>query len=104
MSDGAKPALDILEQQIKELNAIFSQASQDLNTVAGKERVTKWKARAAALITQHVGPNYGKRLSDTNPGPSFTNDLVEELGDEVESYRDCLHAMQKELQTKGAGS
>lgn len=104
MSDGAKPALDILEQQIKELDAILAQASQDLNTVAGKERVTKWKASAAALIGQHLGPNYGSRLSDMNPGPSFTNDLLEELSDEVESYRECLHAMRKELQPKGAGS
>lgn len=97
MSQSVKAALDMLEQQVKELEENFAQAGSDLNTVAGVERVAKWKIRTTTLITQHLGPKEAQRLTNTRPGPSFTNDLLEELSDEVDVYRSVLTAMVKDL-------
>jgi hypothetical protein len=93
------PALVMIQQQLKELDLIFAQASKDLNTVAASERVAKWKAKTVPLIAQHVGASDAQRFAETKPGPSFTNDLLEELGDEVELYRDRLTALAARLNT-----
>ena len=97
MSEGEKQELTVIQQQIKELDAIFAKAIKDLNIASAKEQIAKWKAKSVPLVTQHVGPQYGQKLSATVPGPSFTNDLVEELSDEVDVYRTCLEEMAKEL-------
>ncbi len=104
MSESVKAALEMLEQQVKELGEIFAQAGSDLNTVAGVERVAKWKTRTNSLITQHLGPKEGQQFFNTLPGPSFTNDLLEELGDEVDVYRTYLAAMAKALKTQGGSA
>jgi len=90
MSDGKPAALDLIQAQIKELDELFLRASKDLNTVAGAERVAKWKVRLVPLLAQHVGQEEAKRFADIKTGPSFTNDLLEELGDDVEVYREFL--------------
>ncbi len=97
MSDTVASALEMIEQQVKELDGILKQANSDLNTPAAKERMSKWKARTVPLLAQHLGPQEAQRLSDTHPGPSFTNDLLEEVSDDVDLYRSCLTAMSKEL-------
>lgn len=101
MSDLVKSALDVIERQVKELDDILAQANRDLNTAAGKERVGNWKARTVPLLSQWLSPKEAQRFSDTTPGPSFTNDLLEELSDEVEVYRNCLTALAKELSKQG---
>ncbi len=100
MSQSVKAALDMLEQQVKELDVLFAQAGSDLNTVAGVERVAKWKTRTTPLIAQHLGPKEAQRFANTRQGPSFTNDLLEELSDEVDVYRSVLTAMVKELKIR----
>jgi hypothetical protein len=90
MTENVQAALAMIQQQIKELDVILEQATRELNTVAGKERVEKWKARTIPLIAQHMGPQEAQRFSAKQPGPSFTNDLLEELGDDVELYRSYL--------------
>jgi hypothetical protein len=88
----------MLEAQLKELDAIEKEAvTQSMNTVRGAEEVHKWKARTVALIAQRLGPAAAKSFADTKPGPSFTNDLFEELSDEVELYRQSLRALIKSL-------
>ena len=42
-----------------------------------------------------------QRFSDTRPGPSFTNDLLEELSDEVETYRGFLLSLAQQLKKHG---
>ena len=76
--------LSVIEQQLKELDAIAKQTNEDLNTVAGTERMAKWKARTAALLLQHVGKPAADAFAVINTGPSFTNDLVEEFNDNVD--------------------
>jgi hypothetical protein len=93
MSDGKQAALDFIQAQIQELDALFLRASKDLNTIAGAERVAKWKVRLVPLLAQHVGQEEAKRFADIQTGPSFTNDLLEELGDNVEVYREFLTAL-----------
>jgi hypothetical protein len=97
MSDGKQAALDLIQAQIKELDELFLRASKDLNTIAGAERVAKWKVRLVPLLAQQVGQQEAKRFADLKPGPSFSNDLLEELGDEVEVYRDFLTALAEQV-------
>ena len=94
-------AHDMLHAQLKELDAILKRAESDLNTVGGSERVAAWKARTIPLLTAHLGPHDAQRFSDARPGPSFTNDLLEELSDEVETYRDFLLSLAQQLKKRG---
>ena len=89
--------LTVVRQQIVELDRLAQQTLEDLNTVAGAERVAKWKEQTVALLSSTVGPLEGKRFAGIQPGPSFTNDLVEEFTDLIESYRAPLTALAKQL-------
>jgi hypothetical protein len=71
--------------------------AKDLNTVAGTERVTKWKIRTVALLSEAVGLQEGQKFAAIHPGPSFTNDMVEEFTDLIETYRAPLAALAKRL-------
>ncbi len=97
MSADVSKGRAVVRQQIEELDALAKQTLHDLNTVAGTERVTKWKTRTVALITDMVSPQEGRKFSDVLPGPSFTNDLVEEFTDLIECYRTPLLALVKRL-------
>jgi hypothetical protein len=101
MTEPGGQALRTIEQQLAELAAILSQAEQDLNTVAGGERLAKWKARTVPLLAQAVGPQEAQRFAATQPGPSFTSDLLEELSDQVEVYRTFLQALARRLKPGG---
>lgn len=98
---GTSPAVAMLQAQIKEMEAILAQAQTDLNTVAGSERLAKWKARTISLIAQQIGPKEAQRVAGTQPGPCFTRDLLEELGDEVELYRNVLFALIRDITKAG---
>lgn len=98
-----KSALEMIDRQIQELDAVFKEASKDINTVRGSERVAAWKKRTVPLLAQHVGQKESQRFVMTKPGPSFTRDLDEELSDEVELYRDFLTDLAKRLKASGPG-
>ncbi|SPP63807.1 hypothetical protein [Nitrospira lenta] len=97
MSQEVSKGLAVVQQQIKELDALAKQTREDLNTVAGDERVAKWKARTVTLITEAVGPAEGQKFAAIHPGPSFTNDLVEEFNDTIDGYRTPLATLAKQL-------
>ena len=97
MSPDNSKGLAVVQQQIDELETLKKQTLEDLNTVAGAERITKWKARTVTLITDTVGPLEGQAIARIQPGPSFTNDLVEEFTDLVECYRSPLMILAKRL-------
>ena len=96
-------ALAVIEQQIEELEAIAKDTNKTLNAVAGRERVVKWKARTADALAQQVSQQEGQAFSKANPGPSFTNDLVDEFNDEVDFYRTQLTALRTRMQKMGPG-
>ena len=97
MSQEMPKGLLVVKQQVKELDALAKQTLEDLNTVAGTERVAKWKARTVALITEAVGQQEGQKFAGVHPGPSFTNDMVEEFTDLIDCYRTPLAALAKQL-------
>ena len=97
MTEQAQLGLAAIQQQMKELDEIAKKTMEDLNTVAGTERVTKWKAQTAALLSQAIGESEGKAFASQQPGPSFTNDLFEEFTDLVDYYRSALQTMAKKL-------
>ena len=45
MTNQSDAARDMLQKQLKELDQIFQETMETLNTVAGAERVAKWKAQ-----------------------------------------------------------
>ncbi len=97
MSPDRSKGLTVIRQQLDELEILEKQTFQDLNTVAGTERVAKWKERTVALISDTVGHLEGQAFTRIQPGPSFTNDLVEEFTDLVECYRSPLTILAKRL-------
>ena len=99
----AQSRVELIKRQLQELDAINSQAQKDLNTVAGVERVKKWKAKTVPLFSAELGPEAAQRLAATTPGPSFTSDLLEELSDEIEVYRNCLLQLLDEIKKSSDG-
>lgn len=97
MLPNVSKGLTLVRRQIDELETLEKQTLQDLNTVAGTERIAKWKERTVALITETVGPLEGQAFARIQQGPSFTNDLVEEFVDLVECYRSPLIILAKRL-------
>src|SRR4249919_3504902 len=97
MTDNVKQGLLLVQQQFKELDTIFQETMETLNTVAGVERVAKWKARTIALITESLGQKEGQKFAALQPGPSFTNDLVEEFTDLIDYFRTPLADLAKQL-------
>ena len=97
MTEDTSRSLAVVQQQIAELDALMKHTLQDLNTVAGSERIAKWKLKTVALLTDTVGQEDGRKFGSILPGPSFTNDLLEEFTDLVDCYRTPLLALAKRL-------
>ena len=87
----------IIDGQLRELEGIVKRLLQDLNSAAGTERLAKWQAATADLLKPHVGEAEAARFARMKPGPSFTNDLVEEFTDQAEEYRVALKALAKNV-------
>jgi hypothetical protein len=97
MTNQSDAAHSMLQKQLKELETIFRETVETLNTVAGAERVAKWKTRTISLITESLGQKEGQRFAALQPGPSFTNDLVEEFTDLIDYFRIPLEDLTKQL-------
>ena len=97
MPQDALKRLAAVQRQIEELDKLAKQTLKDLNTVAGTERVEKWKADTVAILTHTVGLQEAQQFAGIRPGPCFTNDLVEEFHDLIECYRTPLVALAKQL-------
>lgn len=96
MTNQSGAAQSMLQKQLKELDQIFQETMETLNTVAGAERVAKWKARTIMLITESLGQKEGQKFAALQPGPSFTNDLVEEFTDLIDYFRTPLAELIKQ--------
>ena len=97
MADQQMSSHRIIQQQLKELDGIFQETMETLNTVAGAERVANWRARTIALITESLGQKEGQTFAALQPGPSLTNDLVEEFTDLIDYFRAPLADLAKQL-------
>ena len=97
MTNQSDAAYHMLQKQLKELDTIFQETMETLNTVSGAERVAKWKIRTIALITESLGQKEGQRFAALQPGPSFTNDIVEEFTDLIDYFRTPLADLAKQL-------
>lgn len=95
-------ALLVIQQQLKELDAIYRDTLEmSLNTVAGTERVAKWRVRTVALLAESVGEKAAQEFSRLQPGMVFTNDLVEEFTDLVDCFRVPLRALSQQIAQAG---
>ena len=97
MPQDALKSLAAVQLQIKELDKLAEQTLNDLNTVAGTERVEKWKADTVAILTHTVGQEEAQRFARVRPEACFTNDLVEEFNDLIDCYRTPLMTLAKQL-------
>lgn len=94
MQDTSK-GLAVIRQQLKELDQIEQETMGTLNTTAGTERVARWRVKTVALLTDSLGQKAGQDFAKIQPGPSFSNDLVEEFTDLIECFRGPLTALSK---------
>jgi hypothetical protein len=101
MTQDVQKGLAVIQQQLKELDGIFNDGIETLNMAAGTERVAKWRTRTVALLTASLGEKAGQDFARIEPGPSFTNDLVEEFTDLVETFRSPLKDLSKQLTQAG---
>lgn len=102
MSHDVQKGIAVIQQQLKELDGIFQDTMEmSLNTTAGTERVAKWRAKTVTLLSQSLGEQAGEDFARIQPGPSFTNDLVEEFTDLIECFRVPLTALAKTLSQTG---
>lgn len=97
MTSQSDAARDRIQEQLKELDQIFQDTMETLNTASGAERVAMWKAKTVALITESLGQKEGQKFAALQPGPSFTNDLVEEFTDLIDYFRTPLADLAKQL-------
>ena len=97
MTNQSDAARDRIQEQLKELDLIFQDTMETLNTASGAERVSKWKAKTVAVITESLGQKEGQKFAVLQPGPSFTNDLVEEFTDLIDYFRAPLTDLAKQL-------
>ena len=96
-SEQRDAALRVIKEQIAELDAIVEKCSVELNFVRAKERMAQWQKAAVPVLAQHVGPEDANRFGAVKPGPSFTNDLMEEVSDEADTYRNHLQNLAKRI-------
>lgn len=102
MSFDQHKALIIIQQQLKELDLIYRDTMEgSLNTVAGTERVAKWRIRTVALLAESVGEKAAQDFSRLQPGMVFTNDLVEEFTDLVDCFRVPLKTLGQQITQTG---
>jgi hypothetical protein len=94
----ANQAVLVIQKQLKELDAIYQDTMEmSINTVAGTERVAKWRVRTVSLLAESVGEKAAQDFARLQPGMVFTNDLVEEFTDLVDCFRVPLNALAKQL-------
>jgi len=95
MMQDASKGLAVIRQQLKELDQIMEETIETLNTTSGTERVAKWRVKTVAALTEALGQKTGQDFSKIQPGPSFSNDLVEEFTDLVECFKGPLTILSK---------
>jgi hypothetical protein len=102
MTERVKAALEMIQRQLKELDALVAQAARDTNAVAAGERLGKWKVRTVQLLASQVGATEAKRLADKKLAREFFyGDLADEVAEETDLYRAHLVALSKRIETHG---
>jgi hypothetical protein len=96
MTNQSDSVRDRLQEQLKELDQIFQDTIETLNIASGTERLMKWRAKTVAVITESLGQKEGQQFAALQPGPSFTNDLVEEFTDLIDYFRTPLANLMKQ--------
>lgn len=97
MSQDTQKGLAVIQHQLKELDKIYQDAMETLNMASGTERVAKWRVKTVAALTEAVDQKAGQEFARIQPGPSFTNDMVEEFTDLVDCFKIPLTALSKKL-------
>jgi len=100
MTENLKAAVEMLQRQVQELDAVLKQAATDLNAIAGGERVQQWKKRTVGLIAQHLGQADAERLANKRSEFSSYGDPMDELQDEIDMYREFLVNFAEEVKKR----
>lgn len=104
MPQDTQKGLAAIQRQLKELDKIFEDAMETLNMASGTERVAKWRASTVSALTEAIDQKAGQEFARIQPGPSFTNDMVEEFTDLVDCFKIPLTALSKKLSQAGSGT
>ena len=104
MSEREQVALGFLRQQVKDLEAIQSQAMNAVNAVLAKEQFQKWKRHVLTLLAEKVGSGYAQRLTKDWLETAFqwgSGGLYEELADDIDMCFRQLKKLTKEIEKQG---
>ena len=83
---------------MNELEQIVSAAEYENDFDAAKERLRRWKTRAARLISLHIDPNEGRKLEKKRKRSSSYIDLLSNIIKEADMYRAFVQALREEIQ------
>ena len=90
--------IHLLDLQMNELEQIVSAAEYENDFDAAKERLRRWKTRAARLISLHIVPNEGRKLEKKRKRSSSYIDLLSNIIKEADMYRAFVQALREEIQ------
>ena len=90
--------IHLLDLQMNELEQIVSAAEYENDFDAAKERLRRWKTRAARLISLHIDPNEGRKLEKKRKRSSSYIDLLSNIIKEADMYRAFVQALREEIQ------
>lgn len=93
----ASDALNIIDEQRKELNKLVEQTSMSRNHQAGSERIKRWKERTVNLLAENVHPREASKLRKKSMGSYFMGDPMRNLAHEARMYDSFLIALAEEI-------
>ncbi len=103
MTEAGRAAIESIKRQLQDLESEAVKIAQNTNAVAGKEKLQKWKERAAQTLSRDAGSVYGNRLANMKMSTGFYyGDMHDELADEVDLYRKLLKDLIKEIEAREA--
>ncbi|MDY6875340.1 MAG: nucleotide-binding protein [Chloroflexota bacterium] len=90
--------LEIIGNQRQELGEIIKQAAETGETIAGFERLKRWKGRTIRLLADEVHPGEAKKLSNKRKSSVIMGQPLRNLVDEAGMYDSFLTALAEELE------
>ena len=90
--------IHIIDVQMNELDHIVTNAENDNDFDAAKERLKRWKTRTVRVLTEQVDPSEGQKLEERRRGiVSYPDNPLRNLSNEADIYRGFLQALKDEL-------
>ncbi|MEC4675099.1 MAG: hypothetical protein VST68_13000 [Nitrospirota bacterium] len=102
MDNRVKEAIDLLDRQVKDLEAFLVHVESLVNAIRAKEEFQKWKKQTLVQVAEKIGDTYAKTLSITWVETAFAGgDMYDELSDDIEMCLRHLKKLRNEIRLQG---